>query len=157
MISEDNMQIIFENIPIQKDPKFRSKCFGGIIRVRSLDHYGEYEYAIIQGRATGKWSFPKGHSKRGETSLECAMREISEETGIPQFLLSSPIHFIRLASGKYYIFELNEKCNFNPKDCFEVQETKWATIEEMKLLPTNAGIQEFIRRYSNSPDRKLFI
>ena len=143
------MNIIFENLPKEKDPKFKSKCFGGIIRVR-LNDCNDYEYAIIQGRATGKWSFPKGHSKRGETPLDCAKREIVEETGIPICLLSEPIQFIKLASSKYYLFELSKKIPFNPKDSFEVMETKWATLEEMKGLSINAGIQQFIERKSRN-------
>lgn len=148
MMTEENMAIIFENLPKEKDPKFKSKCFGGIIRVKSFKKNGEYEYAIIQGRSTGKWSFPKGHSKRGETPLECAKREILEETGISSYLLSNPIHFMKLASGKYYLFELTEKVAFDPKDSFEVQQTKWATIEEMRGLSLNAGIQQFIEHSS---------
>jgi len=146
MMTENRMSIIFENLPVQMDPKFKSKCFGGIIRVKSLRNYGEYEYVIVQGRSTGKWSFPKGHSKRGETPLECATREISEETGIPSTLLSNPINFIKLASGKYFIFELTEKVVFDPKDSFEVLQTKWVTIDEMISLSLNAGIQQFIER-----------
>ena len=149
MMTENQMDIIFENLPKEKDPKFKSKCFGGIIRVRSNDS-NNYEYAIIQGRATGKWSFPKGHSKRGETPLDCAKREILEETGIPNCLLSEPIQFMKLASSKYYLFELSKKVPFNPKDSFEVMETKWATLEEMKGLTLNAGIQQFIERKSRT-------
>jgi 8-oxo-dGTP pyrophosphatase MutT (NUDIX family) len=146
MISEnENMAIIFENLPKEKDPKFKSRCFGGIIRVKSFD-YGEYEYIIVQGRSTGKWSFPKGHSKRGELPLECAKREIEEETGISSSLLSNPIHYMKLASGKYFIFELTNKIYFKPQDSFEVLQTKWATINEMKGLSLNAGIQQFIDR-----------
>jgi 8-oxo-dGTP pyrophosphatase MutT (NUDIX family) len=149
MMEEEQMDIIFENLPKEKDPKFRSKCFGGIIRVRS-NRTIDYEYAIIQGRASGKWSFPKGHSKRGETPLECAKREISEETGIPIYLLSEPIQFMKLASGKYYLFELSEKIPFDPKDSFEVMGTKWASLEEMRNLNINAGIQQFIDRKSRN-------
>ncbi len=146
MCENENMTIIFDNLPREKDPKFKSKCFGGIIRVKSLEYNGEYEYVIVQGRSTGKWSFPKGHSKRGETPLECAKREIEEETGIPSYLLSNPIHFMKLASGKYFLFELTNKIEFNPKDSFEVIQTKWVSINEMKGLILNAGIQQFIDR-----------
>jgi 8-oxo-dGTP pyrophosphatase MutT (NUDIX family) len=146
MCENENMTIIFDNFPKEKDAKFKSKCFGGIIRVKSLEYYGEYEYLIVQGRSTGKWSFPKGHSKRGETPLECAKREIEEETGIPSSLLTQPIHFMKLASGKYFIFELTNKMDLNPKDSFEVLQTKWASINEMKILSLNAGIQQFIER-----------
>ena len=146
MNETQDMAIIFENLPKEKDPKFKSKCFGGIIRVKSIEYYGEYEYMLVQGRSSGKWSFPKGHSKRGETPLECAKREIEEETGIPSSLLTNPIHFMKLAGGKYYIFELTERMLFNPKDSFEVLQTRWVRIEEMRGLTLNAGIQQFIDR-----------
>jgi len=73
-----------------------------------------------------------------------------EETGIANCLLSEPIQFMKLASSKYYLFELSKKVPFNPKDSFEVMETKWATLEEMKGLTLNAGIQQFIERKSRT-------
>ena len=36
--------------------------------------------------------------------------------------------------------------DLNPKDSFEVLQTKWASINEMKILSLNAGIQQFIER-----------
>ena len=39
------------------------------------------EFALI--KADGRWSFPKGNIERGETTEVAALREISEETGLP--------------------------------------------------------------------------
>lgn len=36
---------------------------------------------LIRDR-NGKWVFPKGHVDPGETSLEAALREVSEEAGV---------------------------------------------------------------------------
>lgn len=44
------------------------------------------EFALI--KATGRWSFPKGNIEKGETSEAAALREISEETGLPRGQLS---------------------------------------------------------------------
>ena len=41
--------------------EFKSKVFGAILRYRS-PHTHITKYALVQGRYTGKWSFPKGHS-----------------------------------------------------------------------------------------------
>ena len=41
---------------------------------------GKDEYLFIFRR--GKWDLPKGKLDKGETILECAMREVKEETGI---------------------------------------------------------------------------
>lgn len=121
----------------------KQKCYGGIIRMKIGNDY-DYEYVIVQGRYSGKWSFPKGHSKWNETPLECARREIAEETGIEQ--LPEPIKYIKAASSHYYIFELTEKITFKPKDNFEVMNVKWVKIEEMRLLELNAGIHHYLKR-----------
>jgi len=39
------------------------------------------EFALI--KANGRWSFPKGAMEKGETPEMTALREISEETGLP--------------------------------------------------------------------------
>jgi bis(5'-nucleosidyl)-tetraphosphatase len=39
------------------------------------------EFALI--KANGRWSFPKGAMEKGETPAATALREISEETGLP--------------------------------------------------------------------------
>jgi 8-oxo-dGTP pyrophosphatase MutT (NUDIX family) len=39
------------------------------------------QFALI--KANGRWSFPKGAMENGETTEVTALREISEETGLP--------------------------------------------------------------------------
>jgi 8-oxo-dGTP pyrophosphatase MutT (NUDIX family) len=41
----------------------------------------EYETVLVRTHA-GKYSFPKGKRESGESFLDCAQREMSEETGI---------------------------------------------------------------------------
>jgi 8-oxo-dGTP pyrophosphatase MutT (NUDIX family) len=119
----------------------KQKCYGGIIRIKVGN---DYEYVLVQGRYSGKWSFPKGHSKWNETPLECARREIAEETGIEE--LPEPIKYIKAASSHYYVFDLKERITFQPKDNFEVMNVKWVKIEEMRLLELNAGIHHYLKR-----------
>lgn len=42
---------------------------------------GKREYVLIM-EPSGTYGFPKGHRRRGETELDCALRECFEETGI---------------------------------------------------------------------------
>jgi len=40
------------------------------------------EKAILLMRHPHRWDLPKGHVDEGETNLQCALRELEEETGI---------------------------------------------------------------------------
>ena len=40
------------------------------------------ELSFLLMKHASRWDLPKGHVDRGETDLECALRELEEETGI---------------------------------------------------------------------------
>ena len=42
---------------------------------------GKRQYVLIM-EANGSYGFPKGHKRYNETEMECALREIKEETGV---------------------------------------------------------------------------
>lgn len=118
---------------------FRRRCFGGILR-----HH--QHFLVIKGRKTGIWSFPKGHCRPGEEPLECARREIQEETGLQ--LQQPPIKAQRLRGGYYFVFDLTSPAppDAHPEDQEEVEETRWVTREEMSYLIGNAGMKDFLTR-----------
>ncbi|KAA0212510.1 NUDIX domain-containing protein [bacterium] len=39
-------------------------------------------YLLLRNALHGTWGFPKGHSEKGESLMETALRETAEETGI---------------------------------------------------------------------------
>jgi len=65
------------------------------------------EFLLMQHRH--RWDLPKGHIDPGETEIECALREMSEETGIPEnavmldpefrFVHHYPVRTDRVAGG----------------------------------------------------------
>lgn len=118
---------------------FRRRCFGGILR-------HNHQFLVIKGRKTGIWSFPKGHSRPGELPLECARREIQEETGL--HLTQPPTKAQRLKGGYYFVFDFPQPTppEAHPEDQEEVEETRWVTREEMSYLIGNAGIKDFLQR-----------
>lgn len=128
--------------PVKSIIKERKPCnvFGGIIRIKSTN--SEYKYVIVQGRYTGKWSFPKGHININETPLECSKREIYEETGINN--LPYPTDFIKINYGSYFIFDISNEIPLVSRDTNEIMDTKWATVDEIKNLSVNADIGLYI-------------
>lgn len=116
--------------------------FGAILRVRGED--GVTKYAMVQGRYTGKWSFPKGHSNPDESPYQCAIREVVEETGMKYF--PDPVDTIPLAFGQYYVFDFDQEFILVPEDANEIMDTRWVTLQEMAEMKLNADANEYKRR-----------
>jgi 8-oxo-dGTP diphosphatase len=53
---------------------------GGVIW--RVDVHGSTEVLLVHRPRYDDWSLPKGKRDRGETALECALREVWEETGL---------------------------------------------------------------------------
>ena len=117
----------------------RTATYGGILRTRN--EMEEERYVLVQGRYTGKWSFPKGHSNEGETALECALREVGEETGIDE--LPEASDYLKIGYGNYFVFNLSEEVVLKARDKKEIMCTRWVTIEEMMGMSLNSDASQF--------------
>lgn len=117
----------------------RTTIYGAVLQSRSTQRY-----ALVQGKQTGKWSFPKGHVNRFETPLECVTREVQEETGITQ--LPQPLQGISLEVGYYYAFSIENEITLLPADINEIQATGWFSIEDMQQMSVNIDVSRFLRR-----------
>ncbi|MFF2409318.1 NUDIX hydrolase [Streptomyces sp. NPDC058092] len=53
----------------------------GCVLWRRAAHSGELEVCLVHRPRYDDWSHPKGKLKRGESALDCARREVLEETG----------------------------------------------------------------------------
>jgi bis(5'-nucleosidyl)-tetraphosphatase len=97
------------------------------------------KYLLIKHRK-GHWSFPKGHSDKGETKLETALRELKEETGVSKIQLLKKSVMLKevykftdrkgvktLKKVNYFIAEAkNKKVKIDNK---EVVNFKWCTFK----------------------------
>jgi len=91
-----------------------------------------------------KWSFPKGHKNRGESYLDCAVRETFEETGI-DLQCEDPVSYQRLSIGEYYFFEVEEQ-KISINDPREVVEACWMTVDEIRAAYCNVDVSNFLMR-----------
>jgi 8-oxo-dGTP pyrophosphatase MutT (NUDIX family) len=100
---------------------------------------GKCLFLLIRDRF-GRWTFPKGHIDRGETSLQAARREVAEETGLVTVQTRGKIRTIQywfhwrgnkvLKKVTYYLFEA-----FRPQEiCLQkaegIKEAAWLAGEE---------------------------
>lgn len=87
-----------------------------------------------------RWTFPKGHIEKGEKTEVAALREIAEETGVPQEklriikLLKKVDYWFRLEGElihKYVYFYLVESSEEKLSPQFsEIKDAKWIDIDE---------------------------
>lgn len=73
---------------------------------------GFREYVLIM-EPSGSYGFPKGHKRRNETDLECALRECEEETGtkpeiIPNFKRTIQYNMVHKGNTKEVIYFLGK-------------------------------------------------
>jgi 8-oxo-dGTP pyrophosphatase MutT (NUDIX family) len=94
------------------------------------------QFALI--KANGRWGFPKGNIEKDETPELTALREISEETGLPMNRLRivsqlPPVKYTFRWEGTLvfktvhnYLVLLSGDAAFNPQ-LSEIEEAQWFT------------------------------
>lgn len=117
-------------------PLMNCACSGFIIKRLSRQ---EDEYLVVR-TPRGHLSYPKGKRKKGENSLACAFRELTEETGLTQHDIIIQPGFSREDSnnGKvsilYYhaILKPEHSGVCVPEDPNELEECCWMNIDQLK-------------------------
>jgi 8-oxo-dGTP pyrophosphatase MutT (NUDIX family) len=95
-----------------------------------------------------EWGFPKGRRMRGETDMDCAVREFMEETNIRRgaYTLCKNLCFTETFLGTnnvqykhvYFLAFLNSEADvdlaqaFTPAQRREVSKVEWMTLEKCK-------------------------
>src|SRR5207302_2770816 len=111
---------------------------GGVV-VRRSPTGDAWEVCLIRvGRA---WSLPKGSVDKGETPVQAALREISEETGLPLDRLRvtaelPPAEYMYRRDGRligkivhHYLVEAPSDAALRPQ-LSEVDEAEWVPLDQ---------------------------
>ena len=96
---------------------------------------------LVRGRRSQKWSFPKGHCKFYETDIDCARRELKEETGIEAPPKHVSVH--KLRGGTYFVFAIENTPTINIGDHWEVEEAAWWPLSDLPRLDSNVDVSIF--------------
>jgi 8-oxo-dGTP diphosphatase len=104
---------------------------GGVIWRGAPRHH--IEILLVHRPRYADWSLPKGKLKRGETALQCALREVREETGLLCRVgqeLSTAYYVDRKLREKrvrYWAMQASSG-RFRRND--EVDEVRWLLLDE---------------------------
>lgn len=120
-------------------------------------HSGKTEILLI--RRNGVWDLPKGKTEEGEELIECAVREVAEETGLnrlplaDEFLGTTTHHYketntliekethwwsMKLAAGQN---------NFVPQKEEGVTEVSWSEAGDAKRKVGYENLREILIRF----------
>jgi 8-oxo-dGTP pyrophosphatase MutT (NUDIX family) len=99
------------------------------------------EVLLVHGRLSNKWSFPKGHCKRGETDLETATRELYEETGLTLDEKYTSYH--KLKGGSYFVFAVTGRPLAACRDNREIDNVAWFPLKNITGIETNVDVSIF--------------
>lgn len=147
--------IIFnENINKLKKQFFKHfklvKTGGGLVK----NMHGE----ILLIFRRGKWDLPKGKLDDGETLLDCALREVREETGLKKLEAGDEIkttYHTYVEFGKHILKESHwykmiskEKEEVTPQVEEDITEIRWVKKEDLKnyldkTFPTIISVLEY--------------
>ena len=125
------------------------KSAGGIIIMQGM-------VAIVQNKS-GHYSFPKGHFKKDESTLEAAYREINEETGLEKNdlkLIKELETYSRPDGGSGNMKDIHmflfttEKKELKPLD-IENADAKWVPIGELTKNIWWKEDKDFFERHMN--------
>jgi hypothetical protein len=113
---------------------------GGLVRHSS----GNFLFIVRNGR----WDLPKGHMEEGETSEECALREVTEECGISGHKIVKPLmpsfhtwHYEGVSYLKrtnWFLMSYDGEMVENPQAEEGITEAKWMKPEKVCIIKQTA-------------------
>lgn len=123
-----------------------SRC--GAILVHCTD--SKIRYICLVHQSSGCWGIPKGQRNKNEAQIECATREVVEETGLDIREKIDKDKFIEnnRKTDRYYIVVVDKSqwSDFKISDTNEIEEVKWVPIEDISKYNLNSITRHVVKR-----------
>lgn len=138
---------------------------GLIIYKKEKDRSGktEIKYLLLY-HGNGYWNFPKGKLEQGEISIQTALREVTEETGIPvqslkierNFKITDKYFYWRERKNifKIVIFYLAKAENPQVKISYEHEGYGWFLHRDAQKLLKHQNSKEMLKKANDFLKRK---
>lgn len=129
----------------------------GIILAR-LDEIGEYRFLLLKGRATGIWSFSKGHPERidRDSALRTAARETFEETGLfagEDYTIYG--NSVRFGKRPYWLGILSADARNIRLSSREHSAYAWMSLEEIGQIRSNLDVRAWVQKSQRGEFQRL--
>ncbi len=94
---------------------------------------------------SGLWTLPGGRRERGETTEQCAIREVREELALEVSALR-PVTLVTVDAVPPYVIEVfaTEAFDASPVPGSEIDGFTWARPEDVATLQTTPGLPSVI-------------
>ncbi|SEG41770.1 ADP-ribose pyrophosphatase YjhB, NUDIX family [Thermomonospora echinospora] len=127
------------------------RCVGAIVR----DEAGRL-LMIRRGHPPGEglWSIPGGRVEPGESDAAAVVRELHEETGLA-VRVGGPAGVVRRPGPENVTYEIHdyvaEATGGTLRAGDDAADARWVTAEELRGLPTTAGLLEALTAWDLLP------
>ena len=129
-------------------PKLK-RC--GVICVKTI--FGVPHLLLVRGKKSKIWSLPKGCMQDGESELECAQREMMEETGVSVRIDTNVHPRIMINHNVYFLLLLHHTPKLKIRDRGEVDKVNWISLTELR--DTQMDCNKDLRSIMQYPTRKF--
>lgn len=128
-------------------------CGGVLYRIES----GKFQVLVIFRR--GFWDLPKGKREDGESIAMCAVREVSEEVGIPIPIIVSDLgttthsysfEGIQYHKVTFWFSMITRSTEFSPQQEEDIEQVQWMDLDEAIKRVGFQNLKSVLGRFSRT-------
>lgn len=134
-----------------KDSLARFGAYKSTIPVRGVAMLNSEltKVVLVRGYESKSWSFPRGKISKDESDLDCAIREVREETGFDcrNYVKETDVLERTICGKNFKIFlakGVPEDTNFEPLVRNEIAEITWFDIKSLQKAAKNTSQKFFV-------------
>ena len=113
-------------------------------------HGNAIEFLLVRTKGGKKWTFPKGHVKKGERSVDAAAREACEEAGVIG-------HIVDGALDRYRYPSTRESSGYDEVEAYILEVQKQHDPEEPFRAPTWFKFREARRKLAEGRGESRYV